>query len=78
MLARLDGLIRQQQPSADAPSPQAAFRKLLHGQPPYDTKGAPVSLAPFRADRLCLPPTVAECPRLEQVLPGDALSYLKG
>ena len=37
-----------------------------------------MSLAPFRSDRLSLPPTGAGCPRLERILPGDALSYLKG
>ena len=78
VLARLDGLIGRQQPSADAPSPQAAFEKLLNGQNPYDLKGPPVSLAPFRMDRLSLPTSVHDCPSLESVLPDDALEYLRG
>ena len=77
VLARLDGLI-EQQPGNDAPSPQAAFKKLLHGRSPYDRKGPPVSLAPFRAERLSLPDSVAECPQLSGILPGDALSFLEG
>jgi len=49
VLARLEGLIVDQQPSAEAPSPQAALKKLLHGQAPYDNKGPPVGLAPSPA-----------------------------
>ena len=76
VLARLDGLIGKQQPGPNAPSPQAAFEKLLHGQSPYDSKGPPVSLASFRMDRLSLPSSVHDCPEVGSVLPGDALVNL--
>ena len=78
VLARLDGLVRDQQPSREAPSPQAAFEKLLRGADPYDLKGGSVSLAPFRLDRLSLPGSVRDCPQLSEILPSDALEYLKG
>eukprot|EP00974_Lingulodinium_polyedra_P104535 10120299-Lingulodinium_polyedra.AAC.1 len=38
VMARLDGLVGQH-PRADAQSPQAALKQLLHGQAPYDKRG---------------------------------------
>ena len=37
-----------------------------------------VSLAPFQLERLSLPDSIRECPRIETLLPAEALSYLKG
>ena len=70
--------MRSQQPGPEAPSPQAAVSRLLHGQTPYDRKGPPVSLAPYQLERLSLPESVADCPYVTDMLPDIALYLLEG
>ena len=80
VLARLDGLIRNREPTPDAPlpTPQAAVRQLLQGRCAYDARTGPVSLAPFKLDLLSLPADTADSPDVMELLPPDARSYLEG
>ena len=77
VLARLDGAVQRTRDAAPL-SPQTALRLLLRGRSPYDTRPGAVSLAPFRHELLSLPADVHECPHIEDLLPPEALAYLKG
>ena len=77
VLARLDAAV--QRGRGEAPlSPHAALRLLLRGRSPYDVRPGAVSLALFQLERLSLPDSIHECPRIETLLPAEAFSYLKG
>ena len=77
VLARLDAAVRRVEEVAPL-SPHAALRLLLRGRSPYDVRPGAVSLAPFRLELLSLPDSVHDCPRIESLLPAEALSYMKG
>ena len=60
-------------------TPQTALRLLLRGRSPYDARPGAVSLAPpFCLECLSLPEDVHQCPAIEDLLPEEGLSYLKG
>jgi hypothetical protein len=77
VLARLDAAVRRVEEVAPL-APHAALRLLLRGRSPYDVRPGAVSLAPFRLELLSLPDSVHDCPRIESLLPDEALSYMKG
>ncbi len=76
VLARLDAAVQHGQDEAPL-APHAALRLLLRGRSPYDVRPGAVSLAPFRLELLSLPDSVHDCPRIESLLPAEALSYMK-
>ena len=77
VLARLDAAVQRGKGVAP-PFPQTALSLLLRGRSPCDVRPDAVSLAPLQLERLSLPDSVHECPRIEALLPAEALSYLKG
>lgn len=58
-------------------APEAALRALLQGKSEYHAQESPVSLARFELERISLPETLQGVPHLEEVLPQEALQYLK-
>ncbi|CAK0823925.1 unnamed protein product, partial [Prorocentrum cordatum] len=77
VLARFEGLVRGRQPDAKLQEPQAALRELLRGRSPYDGRGGPTTVASYSAGLVSMPTDVSDCPRLEDLLPGEALTFLR-
>ncbi|CAK0833049.1 unnamed protein product, partial [Prorocentrum cordatum] len=77
VLARFEGLVRGRQPDAKMQEPQAALRELLRGRSPYDGRGGPTTVASYSAGLVSMPTDVSDCPRLEDLLPGEALTFLQ-
>ena len=65
----MDGLVYQFQ-RAQTPyiGPRESLQQLLRGASPYDGEGAGTTLAPFRLDRVSLPESAADAPRIETLL----------
>ena len=64
-------------PGADAPSNEAALKKLLRGNSPYCCEGASTKLASFQQQLVALPSTLVGAPMIDAVLPSDAAHYLE-
>ncbi|CAK0809789.1 unnamed protein product [Prorocentrum cordatum] len=77
VLARFEGLVRGRQPDAKLQEPQAALRELLRGRSPYDGRSGPTTVASYSAGLVSMPTDVSDCPRLEDILPGEALTFLQ-
>lgn len=77
VLARLEGLVFDQKPSANVPSNEEALRELLKGGTPYDFGSSQETLASYQSELVSVPDSVKHCPRLEDVLPPDDLRYLE-
>ncbi|CAK0845234.1 unnamed protein product [Prorocentrum cordatum] len=77
VLARFEGLVRGRQPDAKLQDPQAALRELLRGRSPYDGRSGPTTVASYSAGLVSMPMDVSDCPRLEDLLPGEALTFLQ-
>ncbi|CAK0860615.1 unnamed protein product [Prorocentrum cordatum] len=77
VLERFEGLVRGRQPDAKLQEPQAALRELLRGRSPYDGRGGPTTVASYSAGLVSMPTDVSDCPRLEDLLPGEALTFLQ-
>ncbi|CAK0789045.1 unnamed protein product [Prorocentrum cordatum] len=77
VLARFEGLVRGRQPDAKLHEPQAALRELLRGRSPYDGRIGPTTVASYSAGLVSMPTDVRDCPRLEDLLPGEALAFLQ-
>ncbi|CAK0831182.1 unnamed protein product [Prorocentrum cordatum] len=77
VLARFEGLVRGRQPDAKLQEPQAALRELLRGRSPYDGRSGPTTVASYSAGLVSMPTDVSDCPRLEGLLPGEALTFLQ-
>ena len=77
VLARLEGLVFDQKPSANVPNNEEALRELLKGGTPYDFGSSHETLASYQSELVSIPDSVIHCPRLEDVLPPDDLRYLE-
>ncbi|CAK0901058.1 unnamed protein product, partial [Prorocentrum cordatum] len=77
VLERFEGLVRGRQPDAKLQGPQAALRELLRGRSPYDGRGGPTTVASYSAGLVSMPTDVSDCPRLEDLLPVEALAFLQ-
>ncbi|CAK0868534.1 unnamed protein product, partial [Prorocentrum cordatum] len=77
VLARFEGLVRGRQPGAKLQEPQAALRELLRGRSPYAGRGGPTTVASYSAGLVSMPTDVSDCPRLEDLLHGEALTFLR-
>ncbi|CAK0828541.1 unnamed protein product, partial [Prorocentrum cordatum] len=77
VLARFEGLVRGRQPDAKLQDPQAALRELLRGRSPCDGRSGPTTVASYSAGLVSMPMDVSGCPRLEDLLPGEALTFLQ-
>ncbi|CAK0795767.1 unnamed protein product, partial [Prorocentrum cordatum] len=77
VLERFEGLVRGRQPDAKLQEPQAALRELLRGRSPCDGRGGPTTVASYSAGLVSMPTDVSDCPRLEDLLPGEALTFLQ-
>ena len=76
-LARMDGLIRSQEPNGAVPQPEEALQALLRGSSPYDGAGVNESLASYQPELVSLPADISGCPFLEDVLAENDRLYLK-
>lgn len=76
VLARVEGLVGDQEPRGALPTAEGALSALLHGSSPYDWKPSNETLASFQIDILSVPGDASMCPRLEEVAPEDCLEFL--
>ncbi|CAK0856481.1 unnamed protein product, partial [Prorocentrum cordatum] len=56
---------------------RAALPELLRGRSPHDGRGGPTTVASYSAGLVSMPTDVWDCPRLEDLLPGEALTFLR-
>ena len=69
--------VLDQPDGSDLPGEEAALRELLKGQSVYDMNGMPTTVAPFHSERVSMPRSVEGCPKVEDVVAQEALSFWK-
>lgn len=60
VLARLEGLVFDQKPSANVPSNEEALRELLKGGTPYDFGSSQETLASYQSELVSVPEALSE------------------
>ena len=77
VLARVEGLVRDQEPTTACLTAEAAWKELLQGRSLYEDGGANANLAAYQEELLSMPSDTSRCPDIKDILPSDVHHYLE-